>query len=200
VSVPGLDPRVVPPWLHVFPAGKKLLPGAAAGQPLRVPVADAQKVLAATERLVADLPAGVAGDVVWTQGASELLVHTDAVTLACTPGVVSLSIPVTCDHVPGGATVIVPLAVGSQERPAGLVMSSFSRPAGPASITAVWAQALTAFAWESLIHLAEQLAAAAGKDHAGRTLVPAEIGAAQGLLIILPMARNELAAPTGGAA
>jgi hypothetical protein len=183
----------------VVPSGKKMLPGAVAAQPLRVPVADAQKVLAATERLVADLPAGASGDVVWTQGASELLVHTGAVTIACAPGVVSVSIPVACDQVPRGATVVVPLAVGTAARPAGLVMSSFTQPAGPASVTAVWAQALTAFAWESLIHLAQELAAVAGKDHAGRSLVPAEIGAEKGLLIVLPMARNELTAPAGGA-
>lgn len=190
--LPGFGLASVPTWFQVVAAGVKLPPGTVAAHTLRVPVAAANRVLAATVRLVADLPAGSPGDVVWSRGEAELLVHTSGVSLACAAGLVSLSIPVACEELPQGGTVVVPIAVGSEERPAGLVMSAFARPLGPQIVTSVWSEALTAFAWEALLHLAQQLCGAAGHDQAGRVLVPASVGAARDVLVLQPMARNEL--------
>jgi len=193
VALPGFESGELPAWFRVLARDVILAPGRLAPEPLRVPESDANRVLLSTVRLVADLPAGSPTDVVWTRGESELLVRTGKVMLACTTGMVSIAIPVTCDQLfDKDALMIVPLAVGTEQRPAGLVMSAFTRPAGPEVVTAVWSEPLTAFAWEVLLHLAQQLCAAAGRDQQGRVLVPASIAAAQDVLILQPMARNEL--------
>lgn len=158
---------------------------------LRLPTADALKLLRAVARLVADLPTGTDQDVVWTAGTDELLVHTGDLELELTPGVVTVGIPVGCDQVRGTQTVQVPLAVGTTTRPRGLVMATYAVPAGPPAITDVWADALTAFAWEALLTLSQHVAARAGKDRRGRALVPAAVGAERGTLLVRPMARSE---------
>lgn len=180
------------------PPEPKLRPEAVSAQPLRVPVAVVNRLLTSSARLVADLPQGVSGDVVWTRGDAELLVRTHKLSLACAPGLVLLSIAVACDQVPRGATVVVPLAVGSEERPAGLVMSAFARPAGPDVICSLWSEALTAFAWEVLLHLAQTLCGTTGKDAEGRALVLASIASARNVLVLQPVARNELSRRTDG--
>jgi hypothetical protein len=168
---------------------------------MRLSTADAQRLLREVTRLVADLPRDTGGDVVWRSGASELLVLTDRVTLELAPGLVTVGIPVGCDQLTGRGrrraaadgteTVSVPLGVGTTKQVRGLFVSSFDRPAGPDAVTASWADALTAFAWEVLITLAQHLAAAAGRDGQGRPLVPGAIAAERGALLVLPMARNE---------
>jgi len=190
----GSPGGAIPPWFRLLGTPARLPAGVAAPQSLRVPVDAANRALAPTVRLVADLPTGASGDVVWTRGTAELLVHTANVKLGCASGVVTLSIPVSCDQVSAGATVIVPFAVGSDRRTAGLVMSSFSRPSGPDSVTTLWSEALIAFAWETLLQLAQRLCGAVGNDAAGHPLVPASIGAAPDVLILQPMARNDLSA------
>lgn len=181
-------------WYRPLDARRKLVPGAAAPDLLRVPAAVATRALRAAAHLVADVPAGSPPTVVWVQGASELLVRLDALTLECTTGLVTLGIPVDCDQLGKPTPILVPLAVGSANRPAGLVMSTFDRLAGPDVITRIWSAALTAFAWEALVHLASQLSAAVGKDAAGRPLVPASIAAEADLLLVQPMARHQLGA------
>lgn len=165
-----------------------------AGKPtkwLEVPAADAQRLLRATTRLVADLPADSNQDVVWVSGSSELLVFTDQVTLTCNVGLVTIGIPVSCDQTRGAVEIGVPLAVGTQEEPRGLFMSTFSRPRGPEVVTEPWAGALTAFAWESLLTLARQLSGAAGSDRQGRSLVPVALASGRNLLMVRSMARHE---------
>jgi hypothetical protein len=190
VAVPSIA------WFKLLGDRVRLAAGKPAPEPLRVPAEAANRVLRASVRLVADVPARGAGTLVWTQGDSELQVDLDGVRLACATGLVTVSVPVACDQLPKGATVAVPLAVGSAARTAGLVMSTFDRLAGPALVTAVWSEALTAFAWEALVHLAQQLSGGVGKDAAGRALVPSSIGAEAGVLLVHPMARHDLGRAT----
>jgi hypothetical protein len=186
VVLPSLD------WLAPLDARARLTTGAAT-EMVRVPVAVANRLLRTTIRLVADLPPRASGATVWVQGDSELLVDALAVTLTCAPALVTIGVPVTCDQLQMKPTVIpVPIAVGTAERPAGLVMATFDRLAGPDVVTARWSEAIAAFAWEALVHLAQQLSAAVGKDADGRPLVPAGIGAEQGVLLVQPMARHDL--------
>ncbi|MEX2282229.1 MAG: hypothetical protein WEE89_07075 [Gemmatimonadota bacterium] len=179
-------------WMTTIAPGIRLVSGQPAPNLLRVPVGDVNRVLKATVRFVADLPKGSSGRVVWQQGESELAVRTDLIRIACATGLVTVTIPVSCDQLSKEETVRVPLAVGTEQRPAGLVMSAFTQPSGPPIVTRVWSEALTAFAWESLIHLAQQLCAAVGNDSTGRALVPGSIGAAANLLLLQPMARHKL--------
>jgi hypothetical protein len=177
-------------WFKRLSRRIELKPGAAASDVLKVPAGDAQRILRQTVRLVADIPRGSSPEVVWVLGASELIVHTAGIGLSCLTGQVSITVPVGCDQVPQGAQVEIPFAVGTEQAPSGLVMSTLARPAGPAVVVDAWAASLVAFAWEALLHLAQQLCAAAGQDGAGRPLVPAFIGAARGVLLIQPMARH----------
>jgi hypothetical protein len=177
-------------WFRRLSQRIRLEPGAPAPDLLRVPDGDAERILRETVRLVADIPRGSSPEVVWVLGAGELIVHTAGMGLSCLTGQVTITVPVGCDQVPDGAQVQVPFAVGTEEAPSGLVMSTLARPAGPAVVVDAWSGSLVAFAWEALLHLAEQLCAAAGRDGAGRPLVPAYIGAARGVLLVQPMARH----------
>lgn len=159
---------------------------------VRVPGSkEVERLVRETARLVADLPVTSNRDVVWQAGASELLVRTDRLTVAVTTGLVSIGIPVSCDQLREEATVTVPLAVGTAQEVRGLFMSTFGTPEGPSVVTDVWAESLTAFAWESLLTLAQQLAAQAGRDPRNRPLVPVAIAAERGVLLVAPMARQE---------
>jgi hypothetical protein len=166
-------------------------PGATSDGALRITSDEAQKLMLPTARLVADLPAGSRLEVVWVSGTSELTVDTAGLTFACDPGVVTIGVPVSCDQV-ASAVVTVSLAIGTAAAPSGLLMSTFTVPQGPAIIVDLWGEAITAFAWEVLLHLTQQLSGQAGVDKSGEPLVPALIAADADLLVIQPMARHNV--------
>jgi hypothetical protein len=185
-------------WFRPLAPGVALAPGATTEDLLRIPDGDAQRLLRQTIRLVADIPRRSTPDVVWTQGASELLVRTGSIGLSCETGQVTVAVPVNCDQLGDGATIVVPIAVGTLRSPTGLVMSTLTRPAGPEIVIDAWSGALVAFAWEGLVHLAQALCAAIGKDGDGRPLVPAAIGAEKGVLLVQPAARHAPVGPKEG--
>lgn len=168
----------------------KLGPGEPMREPVRLSNQRANIVLKSVIRFVADLPPDSTPLVVWTQGRNELVVHTNQVTMECTSGLVTMSIVVDCDQIDKPERISVPLAVGTPKVPAGLVMSTYSELLGSATVTAVWSDALTAFAWEALLETARAVAAAVGRDGAGRPLVPGAIAAGSKHLLIHPMARH----------
>lgn len=179
-------------WFSRLPDDLKLSDGKPAPDSLSVPAGDAQRILRETVRFVADIPKGSSPDVVWVQGDSELLVRTAGIGLRCATGLVTIAIPVSCDQLTEDATVEVPLGVGQPGAPSGLVMSTLVRPTGPPVVVDAWAEALTAFAWEALVHLARSLSGAVGTDANGRPLVPAYVGAGAGVLEVQPMARHRI--------
>jgi len=154
-----------------------------------VPAQSAQRLLLSTARVVADLPADTDADVVWHSGSNELLVHTDELSLSCNVGLLGVGVPVECDQ-SGPASLTVTFAVGTDKDTRGLMMSTFDRIGGPDAVVGTWSDAVTAFAWESLITLAQRLSAAAGKDTSGQPLVPVAIGAVRGSFLVRPMARH----------
>lgn len=183
-------------WFEPLPAGARVTAGAAAPKPVRVPVATVNRLLRATIRFVADLSPTASGTLVWVQGDSELLVDAFGVAMTCEQGMITVHVPVACDQLPRPAVIPVPIAVGTAERTTGLVMATFDRLAGPEIVTARWSEAITAFAWEALVHLAQQLSGAVGKDANGRALVPASVGAERGTLLVQPMGRHDLSVRT----
>lgn len=187
VSILGIDAGR---WLTA--SRGKLKPGSLSRW-IEVPVARALPLLQATTRLVADLPTTGSRTVVWVSGADELQVATDKVTMTCSPGLVMVSIPVDCDQLSGRVrrVVDVPLAVGTAEQPRGLMMATVATPRGPEVVVELWADSLRAFAWESLLTLAREITRAAGHDREGKPLVPAAIGAEDGVLLVRPMAAHE---------
>jgi hypothetical protein len=183
-------------WFRALGPGVYLSPGRAAPDLLRVPVGDAQRILRQTARVVADTPRDGSGDLVWVAGASELLVRLDGLNLTCGVGLVTVGIPVGCDQLPGPATVTVPIGVGTQDAPSGLVMSTLDKPVGPAVVVDRWADPLVGFAWAALVHLAQSLCAAAGRDATGAPLLPGYLGSGLDVLLVQPMAgHREAGAP-----
>ena len=179
-------------WLQPLTPNIRVIAGERAPNVLRVPIGDAKRVLRSTIRLVADLPDSNSGRVVWQQGASELAVRIDQIDITAATGLITISFPVSCDQLDGEQIVSVPLAVGTDDRPAGLVMSTFTQPGGPAIVTAAWSEAIIAFAWEALVHMAQELCAAVGEDARGYPLVPGSIAAAPNVVMLQPMARHKL--------
>jgi hypothetical protein len=180
-------------WFRPIDARLELDPGSRAPDLLQVPADVAQRILRQTVRLVADIPRGSSPDVVWVDGANELLVRTGGIGLSCLTGLVTVTLRVSCDQIREDAATQVPLGVGTADVPSGLVMSTLTRPVGPDVVLDAWSAALIAFAWEAVVHLAQRLCAAAGKDASGRALVPASIAAERGVLLIQPMARHRIA-------
>lgn len=172
--------------------GQKVRPGSPTESPARVPVRTAERMLRTVVRVVANLPADSSPEVVWQSGGAELLVHTDRTTLTCAAGLVRIGVTVACDQLEEPAEVVVPFGVGTESAPAGLVMSALTRPAGPAVVVDVWSDALTAFAWESLLELARRLCAGLGTDTSGRPLVPGAVSATSRELLVHPMSRSML--------
>jgi hypothetical protein len=181
-----------PSWLKVIRQPGRLTPGAVPKGQLSVPVGEAQQLLRAIVRFVVDIPADTSTVIVWERDGSELWVDVGTTTIACADGLVTIGVTVNCDELGKRTPVSVPIGVGSAQAPAGLVMTTFDRLDGPDLITARWSEAITAFAWESLVELARRLAAEIGKDRAGLPLIPGAIGAGRGVLLIQPMSRNDL--------
>jgi hypothetical protein len=150
-----------------------------------------QKLVTAAVPKAAGLPPGSAAEsVVWTLAGNELLVLLAKVTVKLVgDGIALVRIPVHCDQVEAAA-VTVPIAVGDNKRPAGLLAATEDRPRGPAAVVDVWSEALTAFAWQALLAIATAVAAGAGTDVDGAPLVPAGLTASANGLRILTMARH----------
>ena len=154
-------------------------------------------MLGEVARLVADIPRGSTPEVVWTLGSSELLVHTDTARVKFTSGVVWFRVMVECDQVNGRARITIPFAVGTKDKPTGLVMGTYDIVEGPPAIVEQWSDALIAFGWECVLELGQRLSAEMGDDASGRSLIPGSITAAPGKLIIQPMARHDLLTRAG---
>lgn len=172
------------------PITKRVPLGATSKDLVRIPVRDAQRMVREVVRLVADLPKDTTPVLVWQQGAAELEVDTAATTIGCDHGLVTVGVRVSCDQLPEPAHLEVPLAVGTLDAPAGLVMSTFTRLTGPAVVTDAWSDAVTAFAWESLVELTRRVCAQLGRDTRSRALIPGGIAAEKGVLLVQPMSRT----------
>ena len=142
-----------------------------------------QLVGLSTERT--DLP----GIVVWAKGDDELAVLVDQVSVETAPGALGVAIPVRCDEV-RETTVRVRFALGSDDRPAGLVAATDARPFGPPEVIDVWGDELTAFAWEIVLTTAAKLADATGRDVDGLGLIPVALRTNETGIAVLTMARH----------
>jgi hypothetical protein len=143
-------------------------------------------------RQISGLPPAQPGEqeiVVWTHGNDELAVLADQVSVTTAPGALAVDVPVLCDQA-GQVTVRVRFALGSDDRPAGLVCTTDERPFGPAAVVDVWGEALTAFAWQIVLTTAAKLADATGRDVDGAGLIPVGLRAGETGIAVLTMARH----------
>jgi hypothetical protein len=127
--------------------------------------------------------------ILWEEGENALLVHTGKIDLDFRDGQVIVAIPVRCDQV-RSAVVRVPFAMGSAERPAGLVAATHARPDGPPEVVEIWGEALTALAWQALLGVASVLAGESGEDLDGTGLIPVALAATPDGFTVLTMARH----------
>jgi hypothetical protein len=127
--------------------------------------------------------------VIWEQAGSELLVHLHRVRVAVLDGLILIGIPVETVET-GRAEVTVAFAVGTPDRLAGMVATTEAKPRGPAAIVDLWAEALTAFAWQTLLDVVERLAARTGVDLDGEPLLPGALVADKGRLGLIPQAAH----------
>jgi len=180
-------------WFERLPDGSVLTAGELTPSLLRVPIRDAKVIVRQVVRLVLNLPRNSSAKVVWSQGGSELLIHSNSVTVSSSSGVITITVGVECDQCEL-VNIPVPIGVGTENSPSGLLMTAFSDLDGPKEIVDTWTDALTAFAWETLLEIASLVSSEVGKDSRGRALVPGSIGAAPGALLIQTIARHPLSA------
>lgn len=181
-------------WLRPIRLADRLEPGQVPKRLVTVPAHEAQRLLRGIIRFVVDIPADTSTVVVWERAGSEMWVDVGTVSIACGEGLVRIGVKVGCDQLDKPVVLTVPIGVGSPDSPAGLVMTTVDRIAGPDLLVARWSEAITAFAWEALVELARRLCAQLGKDKAGLPLIPGAIAATKAALLIQPMSRNDLSA------
>lgn len=126
---------------------------------------------------------------IWVRNDSELLVHAGRITLTLADGLVVVRVPVACTEV-GSTQVEIPFAVGSKERPAGMIVATEDQPRGDERLMALWGEPLIAFAWRALLKVASQVAASAGVDEDGNGLVPIAVSASPDGLVVHTLARH----------
>lgn len=127
--------------------------------------------------------------VVWQAAGSEVLVHLDATRAVTREGLLLINLVVEAEQT-GRAEVVVPFAVGSIERPAGMVVLTEPKPRGPAVLVDRWGEAIVAAAWQVLLDIAGAAARASGGDVAGRQLRPGALVAGEEGLQVLPQAEH----------
>jgi hypothetical protein len=126
---------------------------------------------------------------IWVRDDSELLVHVGRTTLTLADGLVLVRVPVMCNEV-GSTVVEIPFAVGSKERPAGMIAATEDHPRGDERLMALWGEPLVAFAWRALLKVAAQAAAAVGVDADGNALIPIALSASPDALVVQTLARH----------
>jgi hypothetical protein len=172
------------------------LPPGATAQPTTVSARHAAPLyataFAAAAQVPSTAPAGTA--VVWADGEHELLVYPDRVRVLFRAGLVLTGITVYTEQT-GTAEITVPFAVGSKSAPAGLMIVTEPVPRGPAIVVERWGDQLIAAAWQALVYLAGGIAAAAGTDHSGASLIPVALTANAAGLTVLPQATPGTPAP-----
>lgn len=133
--------------------------------------------------------AAQAGEVVWTDGDAELLVRADKSRLVLTEGFALVGLPVFTEQT-GEVEVVVPFATGTTKAPLGLVLATEPEPRGPAVLMPRWGDPLVAAAWQALIDLVRELAAASGVDARQEPLLPAVLGTSSKGLHLTAQARH----------
>ncbi len=129
------------------------------------------------------------GQVLWRSAGSDLLLLTADLRVQLGDGLIALSLPLRCDQT-GDSAVHASFAVGSPQRPAGLLSTTEERPRGPAVVVDIWGERLLALMWQALVGLMESLAAESGRDEDGAPLLPAALSANADGVLVQPMARH----------
>jgi len=109
--------------------------------------------------------------VVWVEGGDEVLVHLDRTQVQAMDGMLLVSVELETDQT-GRQALIVPLALGAADDPAGLVATTDELPRGEGLLAARWGKAVQAAVWEALLRLASDHAGERGKAPRGFSVGP----------------------------
>jgi hypothetical protein len=142
------------------------------------------------------LLAAVAGDApmrrfVWQRLESRLLVDALESRVALLDGLVLVGLRTRCVEL-GDTELAVPVAVGTEAAPAGLVMAGEPVARGPELLVEVWGEAAVAAVWLALVDVCRALAARAGGDRHCEPLLPGAAYAQPGLFTVIPQARHAI--------
>ena len=113
---------------------------------------------------------------IWVEGGDEVLVHLDSIQTRILDGMLLVSVDLESDQT-GRATMVVPLALGGANDPAGLVAVTDQFPRGNGLLASRWGEALQAAVWATILGIAS--------DHAGeRGAAPVGISTAAGTVTL----------------
>jgi hypothetical protein len=131
--------------------------------------------------------------IVWQSLDSELAVNVPRVRVAALEGLVLVGLPVRCDQAMTGVELVVPLAVGTPDEPAGLVATAETAARGNSElVVAVWGPTAVAATWLAFLDVCQVVAARAGEDDCCRTLLPGAVWAMPNVLGVVPQARHAI--------
>jgi len=126
--------------------------------PLAAPTA-ATTTAGRSARRAAAPPVGAR--VVWVDGGDEVVVHLDSVKAQIASGSLLVAVDLEADQT-GRQTLVVALALGGADDPAGLVAVTDDLPRGNGLLAARWGGPLQAAVWGALVDLAQQHATLRG--------------------------------------
>jgi len=147
------------------------------------------------QRAFASAIAGTAGssdptpDVIWVDGGNELLVRPSKTRTVFRPGFALVGITVHSEQT-GDVEVVIPFALGAPNAPLGMIAATEKRPRGPQIIVDTWGEQLIAAAWDALLRVIGNLAAAGGVDVDHQPLIPMAVVADTNGLSVTPQARH----------
>lgn len=125
--------------------------------------------------------------VVWSQGSADVLVLLDRTRVRLLDGFVLVAFTLQTTQFKT-QQLTVPLAVGSAQREAGLITATSRLPEGHTELGRRWGDSVIALAFGGLFAVAEALAAAAGRDSNGESLLPAALRATPKEFVVIPRA------------
>ena len=103
----------------------------------------------------ADNGAAPPDKVVWVEGPDEVLVHLDETNVRVVDRTVYVSVPLETDQT-GKTPLVVALAMGAPDDPAGLVCMTDDLPYGEPRLAARWGRTLQTAVWAGMLELASE--------------------------------------------
>lgn len=167
-------------------------PGATAQSSVTIDAAQLQSTMvSALSAPYAAAGASPPTEVAWFDYDGEVTVNLAATTVTLLDGLVLVALTLQSDQT-GTGQVIVPLSVGTQASPTGMLIGTENRPRGLLALVDRWGEAATAAAWSALLDVAQTLARQGGADANGAPFIPVSITAATTGLTVLPQARQAM--------
>jgi hypothetical protein len=138
-------------------------------------------------------PAGaVEGWFVWRDLGSEVAVHREGTRVALLPGFVICGLRMRCDQVLDTTELTVPLGTGTEDEPAGLLMTGEIAARGDDLLIDAWGDVSVVACWTAVVNVAIRVAAAAGVDSSCEPLLPGAVWTAEDMFTVIPQARHAI--------